>query len=195
VALKDILTRIGTDGDTEAQAILSTAKEQAAALVAEATERAKAHRAQVAAAAQATAAREADTILVNARLAARDAEVSARRALIDEVLAATAEALAALPDGEYVRFLAGRIAREASGGERLSFGSEDRDRANAVVRELERIAPQLEVSVSGGPASFARGALLEGARVRADLSLAALVEECREELEIVAARVLFAGEA
>lgn len=195
MALADILTRIARDSDAEKTAVLSAAREQADAIVADAKEWADAHRVQVVESAQAAAAREADTILVNARLAARDAEVLARRELIDEALAATAEALAALPDAEYARFLAQRIVPVARGGETLLFGSEDLARRDVVIQEIGRIAPDLALSASDAPAPFARGALLESARVRADLSLTALVEERREELEIVAARALFAEEA
>jgi len=195
VALADILTRIDGDTSEETKAILDAAKERADKIVAEATARAEAHRAEVAAAAKAAATREADTIVVNSRLAARDAEVTARRALLDEALAGAADAIAGLPDADYARYLAARIAEAARGGETLSFGSADVGRAKLVTDELARVAPSLNVVVADQPAPFERGALLEGSRVRADLSLAALVEERRDDLEVVVARVLFPEEA
>jgi len=191
VALADILTRIDVDSGSEAVAILAAAQERADAMLTDATTRAEAHRAEVAAAAQAAAGREADTIVVNARLAARDTAVAARRALLDEALTAAADALAALPDSEYARFIAGCISKAARGGETLSFGSRDAARRDLVVAELGRIAPQLSLQVADEPAPFERGALLAGDRVRADLSLASLVEERREELEMAVARTLF----
>jgi len=191
VALADILTRIASDSGEEAGALLSTAQERADAIVAEATARAAAHRAEVATATAAAVAREADTIVVNARLAARDAEVTARRLLLDEALAATADALAALPDDDYARFLAACIAAVARGGETLSLGADEASRAALVTAELARVAPALSVKLAEKPAPFKRGALLEGDRVRADLSLPALIDERREELEIAVARVLF----
>jgi len=191
VALADILTRIRSDSEAEAATVLAAAQERAEAIVAEATGKADAHRADVAAAAMAAAGREADTIVVNARLAARDAEVTARRRLIDEALVAAAEALAKLPDAEYARFLAARIAEVSRGGETVSFGSEDVARSSLVLDELARIAPSLTVQVAKKPAPFERGALLEGDRVRADLSLAALVAERREAIEMSVARALF----
>jgi len=195
VALADILTRIDGDTSDETRAIVTAAEQRAENILAEATARADAHRAEVAAAATAAATREADTIVVNARLAARDAEVTARRALLDEALAGAADALAALSDADYARYLAARVAEAARGGETLSFGSADIGRAKAVTDELARIAPALTVTVADKPAPFERGALLEGSRVRADLSLTALVEERRDDLEVVVARVLFPEEA
>ena len=52
-------------------------------------------------------------------------------------------------------------------------------------------APGLALQVSTEPAPFERGVLVEGDRVRTDLSLTAIVEERRDELELVAAEVLF----
>ena len=195
MALADILTRIDGDTESETGAILSAAKERAGTIVAEATARAGAHRTEVAAAATAAATREADTIVVNARLAARDAEVTARRRLLDEAFVAAADALAALPDAEYARFLAARVAAVARGGETLSFGAADMGRAILVIDEIARIAPQLPLQVAEKPAPFERGALLEGPRVRANLSLAALIDENRDDLEVAVARVLFPEEA
>jgi len=195
VALADILTRIDGDTSDDTGAILAAAGERADKIVSDATARADAHRAEVAAAATAAATREADTIVVNARLAARDAEVTARRSLLDEALAAAADAVAAQSDAQYARYLAARIAEVARGGETLSFGSADSDRASVVVEELARTAPGVEFVVADKAAPFERGALLEGSRVRADLSLAALVEERRDDLEVVVARVLFPEEA
>jgi len=194
VALADILTRIDGDTGAEVAAILSAASERAESLVADAGKRGDAHRAEVAASAHAMAVREADTIVVNARLAARDSEVTARRLLIDDALVAAADALAALPDAEYARYLASRIAASARGGESLRFGSADTGRATLVVDELSRIAPRLDLKVGDEAAPFERGALLEGPRVRADLSLAALIHERRDDLEVVVARVLFPEE-
>ena len=161
----------------------------------DAERRAAQHRAEVAATSTAAAAREADTVVVNARLAARDAEVTARRELIGETLTAAADSLAALPDQHYARYLARNIATAARGGETLRFGSADVGRASAVVSVLADIAPGLAVTVADAPAPFERGALLEGDRVRADLSLTALIAERRDELEVVVARTLFDEEA
>lgn len=191
MALADIIVRIESDADAEAAAIISAAETRAAETLAAAREKADALAAQVRTAAEASAGREAATVVVNARLHARDEAVSAHRALVEEALAAAADGIAALPDERYAAFLAGRIAREARGGETLSFGRLDAGRAAATVAQLKALAPQLNLQVSDGCAPFDRGALLVGDRVRADLSLPALVGERRDELELVVAAVLF----
>jgi len=125
VALADILTRIAGDSAAQTSETTSAATKRAETIVRDAERRAALHRAEVAASSAASAAREAATLVVNARLAARDAEVSARRELIGETLAAAADALAALPDEQYARYLARSIAMAARGGETLRFGSAD----------------------------------------------------------------------
>ena len=59
------------------------------------------------------------------------------------------------------------------------------------VGALLMIAPGLALGLSDDPAPFERGALIEGARVRADLSLDTIIGERREELELAVASVLF----
>jgi vacuolar-type H+-ATPase subunit E/Vma4 len=192
VALADIIARIGSDASTSANAIVAEAEQQAAAIVAAARAEAERDSTQTVAAARAEAERDAGTIVVKARLVARDALVTTQREFIGAALDATAVALAALPDERYVPWLAARIAAVARGGETLSLGTLDRDRKAAVLEELGRIAPTLSLAATDTAAPFERGALLQGDRVRADLSLEAIVADRRDELELVVARVLFA---
>jgi vacuolar-type H+-ATPase subunit E/Vma4 len=195
VALADIIARIGSDASAKADAIVAEAEERAAGIVEAAQAAAERDSARTLDAARAKAQRDAETIVVKARLVARDALVQRQRELMDEALAVTARELAALPDERYVPWLAGRIAAVARGGETLSLGASDRDRSEAVRAELARIAPELTLIETDTPAPFERGALLQGDRVRADLSLEAIVADRRDELELVAASVLFAEEA
>jgi len=195
VALADIIARIESDAATTAHSIIADAEVRAARTLAAGHATAERETALSLASAHAVAERDAETVVVKARLAARDALVTLQRELIDEALAATADALASLPDERYVPWLATRIAAAARGGESLSFGALDSDRAAAVRAELDRIAPELKLEAGEAPAPFERGALLQGDRVRADLSLEAVVADRRDELELVVARVLFSEEA
>jgi vacuolar-type H+-ATPase subunit E/Vma4 len=191
VALADIINKIRADADEEAGRILEVAESRAGDIVAAAEQRAEEHRASTLAEAETSAQREADRIVVSARLEARDAALTARRELMDEALAKTAATLASVSDIEYAGFLARRIAAVARGGETLRFGSADLGRSEAVIESLRMNAPGLVLNVASEPAEFERGVVVEGSRVRADLSLEAIVEERRDELELVAAEVLF----
>jgi len=195
VALADIIARIASDAATEADAIVLEAEQRASQIVTAAQAKAKRETAQTLDAASVESARAAETVVVKARLAARDALVARQRELIGEALAATAEALAALPDERYVPWLAGRIAAVARGGERLALGSADQSRATAIMQAVAAAAPDLQLEQAPQAAPFERGALLQGDRVRADLSLEAIVSDRKDELELVVARALFSEEA
>ncbi len=75
------------------------------------------------------------------------------------------------------------------------MGSEDQSREEAVRAELARIAADLRLQRASSPAPFGRGALLEGDRVRATLSLETIVADRRDALELVVARSLASEEA
>jgi len=194
VALSDIIARIEADAQAEADRIVAEATQRAEQIEAAARAGAERETAKTLAAARATARIDAETIVVKARLAARDAAVARRRELVDRALEATVDAIAGLPDEQYVAWLAARVVDAATGGETLRVGSADTAHEQALRREIERIAPSLQLADSAQPAPFARGALLEGRRVRADLSLETLVADRRDALELVVAVVLTAVE-
>lgn len=195
MALADIINKIGADAAEQAAGIVAEATRRAERTVSAAAATAERQRSAILDDADERSRKEAETIVVKARLAARDALVEARRAEIAETLAQVSFALAGLPDDRYTPWLAARIVEAARGGETLALGSGDTGRERAIRDEIARIAPDLSLGTSGTPAPFERGALLTGDRVRADLSLEAIVADRTDELELVAARALFSGEA
>lgn len=194
MALADIIARIGSDAQTNADAIVASAQQRADEAIAAARAQAERQSQITLAAAAVSAQRAAETVVVKARLAARDASVTAQRKLIDEALAATADAVCALPSDRYVAWLAGKVAAVARGGETLSVGSEDMERLDAIVHALADTAPQIKLTASRTPAPFARGALLSGDRVSVDLSVDSIVADQRDTLELTISQVLFAKE-
>lgn len=191
MALADIITRVQSDAESEAAAIIDRAQARADAARAEATAKAKAFHEEAIATARRDGEREAARVIVSARLAGRDSGLADRRALIETVLAQTALALTTLPDADYATLLARRIASAARGGETVRLGSADSGRRESIAEALRLIEPGLVVVFSDEPAPFERGAFVEGSRVRADLSLSAIVEERRDDLELVIASTLF----
>jgi len=193
VALADILRRIEEDAEAEAAAILREAEEAAAAVRAQAQERARLRTEQVVARTKAEAEAAARTRLATARLAARDNALAAKRHLVERVLAEVVAHLEELPADEYAAFIARQVAQVARGGEALSIGQEDHMRLSA------RIAPALaaagaQVSVRGTTAALDRGVLIEGDRVRVEVSARALVASRKERLVEVVSRALFGDE-
>lgn len=195
MALADIIARIGSDAQTNADAIVASAQQRADEVLAAARAQAERQTQTALAAATVNAQRNADTVVVKARLGSRDSLVAAQRELIDEALAGVASAVGSLPDDAYVAWLAGRIAAVARGGETLAVGAQDQDRADAIVAAVGAVAPGLALVRSDVPAPFPRGARLTGDRVSVDLSVESIIADQRDSLELAISSVLFAREA
>lgn len=191
MALADIITKIESDAAEEAARIVGAAEERAAAIRDAAERQAAEYREATLAAAERDARREASRLVVTARLEARDVGLAERHKLVREALETAAERLAALPDDQYLAFVAARVARAVRGGDTLRLGSADAARLAGLADAVATLAPGVSVAASPEPAPFERGVLIEGSRVRADLSLAAIVEESSDELELVIASTLF----
>jgi len=197
VALEDILSRIAedaraeaerlrADGASRAEAILASARREAARLRGELLER---ERGRLAAASA--------NRLAAARLAARTRVLEQRRALLEEVLAEGLEAARGEGEGAYASWLAALVAAvPEEAGVELEVGKGDVERfgpahAGALVREIGRLRPGWPVAVREAPASFEAGVAVRGGQSVHDFSLAVLLRERRARWETELARVLF----
>lgn len=199
MALQDILDRIEREAVEEAMRLEADAADEAGRAVAEAEERAAEIRRTLVERARAEAVVAADTLRANARLAVRDDGLRAKRGLAERALADARARLASMPDGEYVALLAARIVGVAQGGETVRAGSADAVRLRGALPEAVTAAAgrDLGLTYADEAGDFERGVVLEGDRMRVDLTLEAMVAERAEELVGEAARVLFGerGEA
>lgn len=191
MAISDILARIERESAEQAVALADAARAEAASLVARATAEADEHRRAVLEAAERDAAVEAATMLANTRLAARDELLAGKRERAERVLRRAADALAAMPDGEYLELIAREVARAAHGGETLSMAPADAARLAPLPSRLRDLG--VDVVMGAATAPLERGVLLEGDRVRVEVSPASLVKDRADELLLVASAVLFGG--
>lgn len=191
MAITDIIERIGTDAASEAADITGAAEADAARMLADAESTLAAERAEALAAAGREAAEEAGMLLANARLAARDALLTEKRALAERVLDRVTESLEAMPDAQYLEFIAAAVERAASGGETLAVAPADARRLAGLVAHLAERG--VRVTPASAPASIERGVVLSGDRVRVEISAGAIIADRRDELLLLAARELFGG--
>jgi len=198
VALADIISKIASDADSEAAEIIRIAQESASRVVADAESEASSLSAARIARGEREADSQAATVRANARLSARDTALTAKRELLDEVLAGAVAAIVALPDDEYARFLGTRIGSAARGGETVQIAPADIARLSAALpAAVKAAAPSLALTYSETPAQgIEHGAVLLADRSHEDFSIATIVAERKEELSMLASRILFgAGEA
>jgi vacuolar-type H+-ATPase subunit E/Vma4 len=197
VALADIINRIETQAREEAERIEQETAARVAAIRADAERSATQQRDAAVVKAGRQADAEAATVIAAAKLAVRDGSLARKRALVDEAIAGVVEAIKTLPDDRYVRFLAARIAATARPGDRILVAPGDKARAEAIARELDVLAPGLQLAWSDEPADeLDRGVLVKGDRVRSVVSPESAVEAMKSELEVRFSNELFGnGEA
>ncbi|HET6497434.1 MAG TPA: V-type ATP synthase subunit E family protein [Coriobacteriia bacterium] len=193
MALGDILRRIERDSLEEADGILASAERSAADVRARGGEHARVRADGIVARARAEAESAAQTTLAEARLAARDKALTAKHQLVERVIAHAAERAGSLSAERYAALLATWVTEVATGGEVVSIGHEDHGRLNV------RLGPALKavgapVTIRGTTAAISRGVLVEGDRVRVEVSIRARIESRREEFVGLAASALFDAE-
>ena len=192
MALADILSKIEGDALIEAEELVSQAERSAEETLAEARERAEREAAETIERGRRAAESEAETIRASARLAARDTALAARRDLIRETLERAAGAIAALPDERYTALFASHIATAARGGETVQVASADAKRLGGLEAAVRAAGGDgLGLVYSAEPADIEHGVVLLGTRARVDLSLAALLADREDELELRVSSVLF----
>lgn len=194
MAIDDIVRRIAEDAEAEAAAMVAAAEADAARTTSEAKERAAAASEATLARERTAAERDAQSLVSGARLGARDATLAARARLDAEVLAAAEAALLALPDGEYAALLARGVAASATGSERLLLGAADSGRLGAALPAALGSAGVRGLEIVAEPAGVEHGVVLAGDGVRVEISPASMIAERREQLLLLADRVLFGEE-
>lgn len=191
MAIDDLIGRIEGDATEEAATVIKDAKASAKRLKAAAKDKADLERIRALEEARRRSAEESETLLANARLAARDRLLSAKRERAERVLVRAQQALEALPDAEYVDLIASAVARTAGSGETLSIAAADSKRLAGLAARLESLGVRLKPTAAAAPLD--RGVLIEGDRLRVEVSPASLVADSRDRLLLVAARELFGG--
>lgn len=190
MALADIIKRIDRDARAEADALVLAAEQEADTLRRQAQESGQTVLTELVARAEREAAEESRTRLATARLRGRDRILAEKRVLIGRVLDAATEQLIALPDDRYGALLAREVARAARGGERLRPASAEAERLRDVLpAALE--AAGADVTLAEPTADIERGVMLEGNRMRVEISPVSLVASDRSRLEEVVSDVLF----
>lgn len=193
MALADILQRIEAEAQAEADAILARAEEAAEGVRAEAQERGAERTRQIVEHTRHEAEAAARTRLATARLAARDNALAAKRHLVERVLAEVVVQLESMPPDEYAAFIAREVARVARGGEALSIGHDDHGPLSIHLGPA-LAAAGAEVRMRGTTGAVDRGVLVEGDRVRVEISARTYVESHRDRLITLVSHELFGSE-
>ena len=190
--LDKIIARMESDIRAECDALAANAAENAAAIRRDYQAQADAAARDSAQRAQTQAAEHLEHLNGSSQLACRQRVLAAKQQLIDEAFARTAQALAALPQADYIDLLAALAAENGSGDEELLLSARDREAVGAAVVDAANARkPGASFRLSGETWDTGGGLVLRRGRVELNCSFTEKLRQLRQEESSAVARLLF----
>ena len=190
--LEKIVARMEADTQAACDALAASAAENAAAILRDCQAQADAAAQDSVQRAAAQAAAHLEHLNGSSQLACRQRVLAAKQQLIDEAFARTAQALAALPQAEYVDLLASLAAENGSGDEELLLSKADRDAVGAAVVEAANAKkPGAAFRLSEETRDTGGGLVLRRGRVELNCSFTEKLRQLRQEESSAVAQLLF----
>ena len=190
--LEKIVARMEADTQAACDALAASAAENAAAILRDCQAQADAAAQDSAQRAAAQAAAHLEHLNGSSQLACRQRVLAAKQQLIDEAFARTAQALAALPQAEYVDLLASLAAENGSGDEELLLSKADRDAVGAAVVEAANAKkPGAAFRLSEETRDTGGGLVLRRGRGELNCSFTEKLRQLRQEESSAVAQLLF----
>lgn len=189
-----ILAHIRADAQSQVDAILAQAGEQAAQIRAEYDKKASQVYADKLRAGTKACQDQMDSVQRIAQMEAKKELLSVKQEMVARSFEKAQEGLVALPEEKYVDFLAGLAAKASVTGDEAIVLNE-RDRAavgEAVVKAANGKLGGGKLSLAERTGSFAGGLILSRGNVEANCTAELLVELCRGEMSAEIADKLFA---
>lgn len=190
--LEKIVARMEADTQAACDALAASAAENAAAILRDCQAQADAVTRDSAQRAEAQAAEHLEHLNGSSQLACRQRVLAAKQQLIDEAFARAAQALAALPQAEYVDLLAALAAENGSGDEELLLSAHDRETVGAAVVDAANAKrPGTAFRLSDETRDTGGGLVLRRARVELNCSFTEKLRQLRQEESSAVAKLLF----
>ena len=190
--LEKIVARMESDIRAECDALAANAAENAAAIRRDYQAQADAAARDSAQRAQTQAAEHLEHLNGSSQLACRQRVLAAKQQLIDEAFARTAQALAALPQADYIDLLAALAAENGSGDEELLLSAHDRETVGAAVVDAANAKrPGTAFRLSDETRDTGGGLVLRRDRVELNCSFTEKLRQLRQEESSAVAKLLF----
>ena len=190
--LEKIVARMEADTQAACDALAASAAENAAAILRDCQAQADAVTRDSAQRAEAQAAEHLEHLNGSSQLACRQRVLAAKQQLIDEAFARAAQALAALPQVEYVDLLAALAAENGSGDEELLLSAHDREAVGAAVVDAANAKrPGTAFRLSDETRDTGGGLVLRRDRVELNCSFTEKLRQLRQEESSAVAQLLF----
>ena len=190
--LDKIIARMESDIRAACDALAASAAENAAAILRDCQAQADAVTRDSAQRAETQAAEHLEHLNGSSQLACRQRVLAAKQQLIDEAFARAAQALAALPQAEYVDLLAALAAENGSGDEELLLSAHDRETVGAAVVDAANAKrPGTAFRLSDETRDTGGGLVLRRDRVELNCSFTEKLRQLRQEESSAVAKLLF----
>lgn len=190
--LDKIIARMEADTRAECDALAANAAENAAAILRDYQAQADAAARDSAQRAEAQAAEHLEHLNGSSQLACRQRVLAAKQQLIDEAFARAAQALAALPQADYIDLLAALAAENGSGDEELLLSAHDRETVGAAVVDAANAKkPGAAFRLSDETRDTGGGLVLRRGRVELNCSFTEKLRQLRQEESSAVAQLLF----
>ncbi len=190
--LEKIVARMEADTQAACDALAASAAENAAAILRDCQAQADAVTRDSAQRVEAQAAEHLEHLNGSSQLACRQRVLAAKQQLIDEAFARAAQALAALPQAEYVDLLAALAAENGSGDEELLLSAHDRETVGAAVVDAANAKrPGTAFRLSDETRDTGGGLVLRRDRVELNCSFTEKLRQLRQEESSAVAKLLF----
>lgn len=190
--LDKIIARMEADTRAECNALAANAAENAAAILRDYQAQADAAARDSAQRAEAQAAEHLEHLNGSSQLACRQRVLAAKQQLIDEAFARAAQALAALPQADYIDLLAALAAENGSGDEELLLSAHDRETVGAAVVDAANAKkPGAAFRLSDETRDTGGGLVLRRGRVELNCSFTEKLRQLRQEESSAVAQLLF----
>ena len=190
--LEKIVARMEADTQAACDALAASAAENAAAILRDCQAQADAVARDSAQRAETQAAEHLEHLNGSSQLVCRQRVLAAKQQLIDEAFARAAQALAALPQADYIDLLASLAAENGSGDEELLLSKTDRDAVGAAVVEAANAKkPGAAFRLSEETRDTGGGLVLRRGRVELNCSFTEKLRQLRQEESSAVAQLLF----
>lgn len=190
--LEKIVARMEADTQAACDALAASAAENAAAILRDCQAQADAAARDSAQRAEAQAAEHLEHLNGSSQLACRQRVLAAKQQLIDEAFARAAQALAALPQADYIDLLAALAAENGSGDEELLLSAHDRETVGAAVVDAANAKkPGAAFRLSDETRDTGGGLVLRRGRVELNCSFTEKLRQLRQEESSAVAQLLF----
>lgn len=190
--LEKIVARMEADTQAACDTLAASAAENAAAILRDCQAQADAVTRDSAQRAAAQAAEHLEHLNGSSQLACRQRVLAAKQQLIDEAFARTAQALAALPQADYIDLLAALAAENGSGDEELLLSAHDRETVGAAVVDAANAKrPGAAFRLSDETRDTGGGLVLRRDRVELNCSFTEKLRQLRQEESSAVAQLLF----